>query len=96
MGFDTSRTNIHVLKDSQGKLNIPTVACEDKRCLENETGLPICVEMCPTGCLIYTDFSDLVKRRAEWEEKRQLQPVFKLIAPWKYPYPWRPLKREEF
>jgi len=95
-GFGPSEANIRVLKDPHGKLNIPTTACDGKRCSENEKGVPICVEMCPTGCLIYTDIDDLVERRTEWEEKRRLQPVFKLIAPWKYPYPWRPLRREEF
>ena len=95
-GFGPGRANIYVLKDPHGKLNVPTVSCDGKRCPGKEKGVPICVEMCPTGCLIHTDINDLVERRAEWEEKRRLQPVFKLIAPWKYPYPWRPLKREEF
>ncbi len=95
-GFGPASGRIRVLKDPYGKRNNPKVDCDGRGCSRNEEGLPICVEMCPTGCLIYTDMDDLVKKRAEWEEKRRLQPVFKLIVPWKYPYPWQPIRREEF
>ena len=30
------------------------------------------------------------------EQKKRLQPVFRLIVPWKYPYPWRPWSEEDF
>ena len=94
-GFGPSHSNIKIIKDDRRAMNIPTVDCNGKKCTLNDEGDPICVEMCPTGCLIYTDIDDLYKKRLELERKRQDQPVFKLIVPWKYPYPWKKLSREE-
>jgi Fe-S-cluster-containing dehydrogenase component len=92
-GFGSTYTKIKIIKDDQGVLNRPTVDCNGMNC--NQDGKePICVEMCPTGCLIFTDAGDLTKKRFELQQKRNDQPVFKLIAPWKYPYPWRKLIRE--
>lgn len=87
--FNPTHSKIRIIKDAEGKLNVPTVDCDGKACAHNGQGEPICVEMCPTGVLIYTDLQDLYKKRVEYVEKRKVQPVFKLIAPWKYPYPWR-------
>jgi Fe-S-cluster-containing hydrogenase component 2 len=94
--FNPSYSNIKIVKDAEGKLNIPTVDCDGKKCHHNEEGEPICVEMCPTGTLIFTDSEDLYKKRLELEEKKRLQPLFKLIVPWKYPYPWREWAKEDF
>ena len=94
--FNPRYSNIKIIKDAEGKINIPTVDCDGKKCQHNKAGEPICVEMCPTGTLIFTDSEDLYKKRLELEEKRRLQPLFKLIAPWKYPYPWREWKKEDF
>jgi NAD-dependent dihydropyrimidine dehydrogenase PreA subunit len=92
-GFNPSDGNIKILKDDKGVLNRPIVNCGEKNCsLHSEQ--PICVEMCPTGCLIFTNAEDLKSKRLEFESKRKEQPVFKVIAPWKYPYPWRKLERE--
>jgi Fe-S-cluster-containing dehydrogenase component len=93
-GFAPGAGYIRLYSDSEGKLNIPEIDCP-KVCDRNRAGEPICVEMCPTGCLILTTRQDLESKRALWENARQLQPVFKLIVPWKYPYPWRELRREE-
>lgn len=93
-GFRPQDGRIHIETDPQGRLNVPHVDCRED-CPHQQEGDPICVEMCPTGCLIYTDEDDLEQKRAQWEEAREQQPVFKLIVPWKYPYPWRPLRRDE-
>jgi Fe-S-cluster-containing dehydrogenase component len=94
--FRPTDSTLKILKDAEGVLNIPTVDCDGQRCLHNEKGEPLCVEMCPTGTLIYSDRQDLYKKRLELEEKRSVQPLFRLIAPWKYPYPWKEWPGEEF
>ena len=94
--FNPVLSDIKIVKDAEGIVNIPMVACDGRGCPPNEKGEPICVEMCPTGTLIYTDQEDLYKKRLELEEKRRVQPLFRLIAPWKYPYPWREWPKEEF
>lgn len=94
--FSPRDSNIKILKDAEGLLNVPAVDCEGQGCVRNEKGEPICVEMCPTGTLVYTDTQGLQQKKTELEEKRRLQPVFRLIAPWKYPYPWKPWPKEEF
>jgi Fe-S-cluster-containing hydrogenase component 2 len=87
--FSPTHSKIGIEKDAEGRLNVPKVDCDGKACVRNEKGEPICVEMCPTGVLVYTESRDLYERRVEYREKRRVQPVFRLIAPWKYPYPWK-------
>ena len=94
-GFGPPHSKIRIIKDPMGELNSPVVDCDARGCRLSEQGDPVCVEMCPTGCLIFTDTDDLAMKRVELQEKRRDQPLFKLIAPWKYPYPWRRLVREE-
>src|SRR4030042_572057 len=94
--FNPTLSEIKIIKDAEGILNIPTVDCDLEGCPQNDRGEPICVEMCPTGTLIYSDRKDLYQKRLELEEKRRVQPVFRLIAPWKYPYPWKEWTEEEF
>jgi len=83
------------MKDAEGILNIPAVDCDGEGCPRHENEEPICVEMCPTGTLVFTDIEDLYRKRMELDEKRRVQPVFRLIAPWKYPYPWKEWSKEE-
>jgi Fe-S-cluster-containing dehydrogenase component len=94
--FNPVHSRIKIVKDAEGKMNIPTVDCNGRGCVDNEKREPICVEMCPTGTLIYSDIQDLIKKRLELEEKRNVQPLFRLIAPWKYPYPWKEWPKEGF
>ena len=93
--FNPADSRMKVLKDAEGLLNIPTIDCDGEGCARNEKGEPLCVEMCPTGTLLYTDIDDLNQKRLELGEKRKVQPVFRLIAPWKYPYPWKEWPKEE-
>lgn len=94
--FDPLQAKIRILKDAEATRNVPTVDCGGGDCPRNELGEPICVEMCPTGTLVFTDVADLYQKRQEWEECKRLQPVFRLIVPWKYPYPWKPWSEETF
>jgi len=87
--FSPTHSKIAIVKDAEGKLNVPTVDCDGTACVHNEKGEPICVEMCPTGAFVYADAQEVYKKRTEYQEKRKVQPVFRLIAPWKYPYPWK-------
>lgn len=87
-GFSPSTSRIRVETHPEGIFNIPHVHCDAAGCPVNAEGDPLCVEMCPTGTLIYGGEEELEGRRVELREKRSKQPLFKLIAPWKYPYPW--------
>lgn len=51
-------------------------------------GQPTCVAVCPTGALIYEEAGDAAARRAELERARQTHSLFKVVAPWKWPFPW--------
>lgn len=93
--FNPLNAKIKMSSDSQGKLHLVSVNCQGNECLKNHSGEPICVEMCPTGTLIYSDSNELKKKRDELKEKTKMQPLFKLIAPWKYPYPWGVWKGNE-
>jgi Fe-S-cluster-containing dehydrogenase component len=94
--FNPNFPKIKILKNPEGLLNVPTVDCDGEGCVLNEREEPICVEMCPTGTLVFTDIEDLYRKRLELDEKRKIQPVFRLIASWKYPYPWKEWSKEEF
>lgn len=94
--FNPSYSNIKIFKDAEGMLNVPMVDCDGKECPHNEKEEPLCVEMCPTGTLIFADIEELRRKRLELDQKRKVQPIFRLIAPWKYPYPWKEWSKEEF
>jgi Fe-S-cluster-containing dehydrogenase component len=85
--FNPKNGAIRIWKDPEGVINVPAVDCAAEECGLNEHGDPICVEMCPTGVLIFTDLQDLIGKRTLYRAKRKEQPLFRLIVPWKYPYP---------
>jgi len=87
--FNRAYSRIEVARDLDGRFDMPITDCTGEECPKNEKGEPLCVEMCPTGCLVYTDAEDAYKKRLELHKSREVQPIFKLIAPWKWPYPWR-------
>ena len=93
--FNRAYSRIKLVKDSAGAIDAPIVDCTGGDCLmKDEKGEPLCVEMCPTGCLVYTDADDAYKKGMELHRAREVQPLFKLIAPWKWPYPWREWTKE--
>ena len=83
-----SKINLHT--NPQDFKNIITVDCDGSNCLKNKKLQPICVEMCPTGTLIYVTSNELKIKKRELKDKAKKTPIFKLIAPWKYPFPWNP------
>ena len=87
--FNPTYSRIKLVKESEGVFDIPMTDCTGQECPRNERREPICVEMCPTGAIIYTDLEDAYRKRMDLLEKSKVQPVFKLIAPWKYPFPWK-------
>lgn len=93
--FSPSYSKIRILRDVDETFDEPLVNCTAQGCALNEKGEPICVEMCPTGALVYTDSRDAYRKRLELYEKRKVQPLFRLIGPWKYPYPWKEWLEEE-
>ena len=89
--FNRAYSKIKVAKDLDGAFDMPIVDCiGSEECPSvNEKGEPLCVEMCPTGCLVYTHAQDAYEKRTELHRSRAVQPLFKLVAPWKWPFPWR-------
>ncbi len=92
--FDVSLSKIKIIRDDENAKHSILVSGDCCECSLNDLGEPICVEMCPTGTLVYTDFDDAIKKRIEMNDKKERQPLFKLIAPWKYPYPWTDFEKE--
>jgi Fe-S-cluster-containing dehydrogenase component len=87
--FDASQARIRVLKTPGEEKDIPLVHC-DGNCVRPlfDDG-PTCVALCPTGALIYEDQAQAAARRLELENARGAHGLFKVIAPWKWPLPWR-------
>jgi Fe-S-cluster-containing dehydrogenase component len=88
--FSAESGRIRVLKiPGEGK-SIPMVHC-DGRCVRSiyDDGRPTCVGLCPTGALIYAEHDKAVEARREYEEARKEHSLFKIIGPWKWPFPWR-------
>jgi Fe-S-cluster-containing hydrogenase component 2 len=75
---------------SEGK-DIPLVNCN----IQCKSDPPKCVDICPTGALIFANQMEAIKMRRDLVKARKVQPVFKVIAPWKYPFPWKPWPFEE-
>jgi len=92
--FNASYSIIRIVRDIDETFDEPMVNCTAKGCPLNEEGEPICVEVCPTGALAFTDSEDAYQKKIELAKNRRVQPMFKLIAPWKYPYPWTEWPKE--
>jgi Fe-S-cluster-containing dehydrogenase component len=79
---------IRVLKMSEK--SVPLVHCEG-RCVRPiyDDGSPTCVRVCPTGALIFATLERAAQVRQEYDSARQLHSLFKVVAPWIWPFPWR-------
>jgi Fe-S-cluster-containing dehydrogenase component len=88
--FDVEQSRIKVIKTPGEEKDIPIVSC-DGHCVRPlyKDGRPTCVTVCPTGALIHEDRDDAVAKRLELEAAREAHSLFKVIAPWKWPLPWR-------
>jgi Fe-S-cluster-containing dehydrogenase component len=94
--FDVSQGRIKVIKVPGEERDIPMVDCNG-RCIRPlyDDGGPTCVSVCPTGALIYEERDDAVAKRLELEAARRAHALFKVIAPWKWPLPWRKPNMDE-
>jgi Fe-S-cluster-containing dehydrogenase component len=88
--FDVEQSRIRVIKTPGEEKDIPMVDCNG-RCIRPiyEDGRPTCVAVCPTGALIYEERDGAIAKRLELEAAREDHGLFKVIAPWKWPLPWR-------
>lgn len=88
--YDSEDVRINVIKVPGEERDIPVVNCTG-RCARPLFGedCPTCVAVCPTGALIYEEQKDAVLKRLELEEARRCQSLFKVVAPWKWPFPWK-------
>lgn len=88
--FHGTEPRIKVIKLPGEARDIPMVNCGGMciRPIFNED-TPTCVAVCPTGALIYENHTKAIAMRLEWEAARREHGLFKVIAPWKWPFPWR-------
>ncbi|TVQ37297.1 MAG: hypothetical protein EA384_12520 [Spirochaetaceae bacterium] len=87
--FSSHGGRIRVTTVPSKRCSIPIVDCNGE-CIRSihEDGRPTCVALCPTGALIYAELERAVQARLEYEAARQKHSLFKIIAPWKWPFPW--------
>lgn len=88
-GVFSETGRIQVLKVPGEEQDIPLIDC-DGHCLRSldEAGTPTCVTVCPTGAIFYANRSEAAERRLQWEQARLEHSLFKVVAPWKWPFPW--------
>ena len=92
--FNPHKSLIRVAKVEAEGIDTPLVDC-NVECLEGQDKEPECVRLCSPGALIYSSLEEADQKRQELVQKRKKQPIFKVIAPWKWPYPWREWPFEE-
>jgi Fe-S-cluster-containing hydrogenase component 2 len=88
--FSAEGGRIRVVRVPGDDASIPLVHCDGK-CVRpiHADGRPTCVGICPTGALVYAEQERAVQVRREYEAARREHSLFKIIAPWKWPFPWR-------
>lgn len=88
-GVFSEHARIRVIKVPGEEKDVPVVNC-DGRCLRplTDDNVPTCVAVCPTGALIYATQAEAIAHRLEWERACQTYSLFKVIAPWKWPFPY--------
>jgi len=87
-GIFSEAARLRVVKIAGEERDIPQVDCSGVCLREDRPGEPLCVEACPTGALFYADLAEAGEKRQAWEAARQAHGLFKVIAPWKWPFPW--------
>lgn len=88
--FSEKKGRIRIIKTSDEEKDIPVIDCDGK-CVRSlfEEGIPTCVSLCPTGALYYAEGEEAIVQRREYEEARKMHSIFRFIAPWKWPFPWK-------
>jgi Fe-S-cluster-containing dehydrogenase component len=92
--FNPRKAKIKILKDEENGVSIPRLDCVEC-CRLSRNNIPICVEVCRSGALVFAAPDEVTAMRKELVDKRAVQPIFKVIAPWKWPFPWRKWPFEE-
>jgi Fe-S-cluster-containing dehydrogenase component len=89
-GVFSAEARVRVIKTAGEEQDIPVVDCSGN-CIEPvfESGIPTCVSVCPTGALVYEDRQGIKEKRLILEEARQAKTIFKVVSPWKWPFPWK-------
>jgi Fe-S-cluster-containing hydrogenase component 2 len=92
--YGADKVRIKVIKVPGDEKDIPVVDCNGK-CIRPLYGdnYPTCVTLCPTGALIYEEQSKAIYMRLELEKARKAHSLFRVIAPWKWPFPWTELDK---
>lgn len=89
--YNPSKSNIKIIKVEDQGINIPVLSCVPANCPElSSAKMPRCVEICPTGALLFGELDEITEMRRELVVRRAESPLFKVIAPWKFPFPVRP------
>jgi Fe-S-cluster-containing dehydrogenase component len=94
--YGAEKVRIKVLKIPGEERDIPIVNCNGK-CVRSlfDEGQPTCVSICPTGALIYCEQDEAVSKRLDLESARKSHSVFKVVAPWKWPFPWKKVENKK-
>jgi Fe-S-cluster-containing dehydrogenase component len=88
-GVFSEFARLRVVKVPGEEQDIPQLDCSGACLRTDRPGMPLCVEVCPTGALYYADSAEAREWRQAWEAARQAHGLFKVVAPWKWPYPWK-------
>lgn len=94
-GVFSENARIQVIKAPGEERDTPVVKCSGdcvRPIYKNE--IPTCVAVCPTGALYYAEAEEAEEARHEWENARRQHSLFKVIAPWKWPLPWKKQQEE--
>lgn len=88
--FSGQAGRIRILKLAGEEKDIPMVNC-DGTCIRSifDDRRPTCVGLCPTGALYFAEHEQAVEVRRQYEEARKEHSIFKFLAPWRWPFPWR-------
>lgn len=89
-GVFSESGRIQVFKAPGEERDTPVVKCNGdcvRSIYDNE--IPTCVAVCPTGALLYAEQSEAEEAHRDWDDARRQHSLFKLVAPWKWPLPWR-------
>lgn len=96
--FNPKKANINVAHIDEQGIYIPVVDCDSYDCsCKSENGVPKCVQVCAPGALIYSTIDEAAEMKKDLVRKRAVQPLFKVFAPWKWPFPWKewPFEKDE-
>lgn len=92
--FGLEDSEIKIVKSEDEGLSIPILGCSGEECTEKRpSGNPPCVEVCPTGALIYETIDEAENKFKEVVKERKSKPIYKTIAPWKLDLPMSDLDR---